>query len=35
MHERVRLLGGELEIDSAPGMGTTVIAWVPLREPAA
>ena len=31
MRERVRLLGGELDIESAPGHGTTVVAWVPLR----
>jgi two-component system, LuxR family, sensor kinase FixL len=30
MQERVRLLGGELEIESAPGQGTTILAWVPL-----
>ena len=28
MKERVHLLGGELDIDSAPGQGTTVVAWV-------
>lgn len=32
MRERVRLLGGELEIESAPNQGTTVLAWVPLRK---
>lgn len=30
MRERVHLLGGELEIDSEPGHGTTIVAWVPL-----
>jgi signal transduction histidine kinase len=30
MRERVHLLGGELDIDSAPGHGTTIMAWVPL-----
>lgn len=30
MRERVELLGGELDIDSAPGHGTTIVAWVPL-----
>ena len=30
MRERVRLLGGELDLESAPGQGTTVLAWVPL-----
>jgi signal transduction histidine kinase len=30
MEERVRLLGGEFVIQSAPGAGTTVNAWVPL-----
>jgi len=32
MRERVRLLSGELEITSAPGYGTTVVARVPLRD---
>jgi signal transduction histidine kinase len=30
MEERVRSLGGEFVIQSAPGTGTTVNAWVPL-----
>jgi signal transduction histidine kinase len=30
MRERVLLLGGELDLESAPGQGTTVVAWVPL-----
>ncbi len=30
MEERVRLLGGEFVIQSAPGEGTTVNAWVPV-----
>jgi PAS domain S-box-containing protein len=30
MRERVSLLGGELAVDSAPGEGATVLAWVPL-----
>jgi PAS domain S-box-containing protein len=30
MQERVRLLGGELDIESEPGHGTTIVAWVPL-----
>lgn len=34
MRERVRLVGGRLEITSRPGHGTTVVAWVPLREAA-
>jgi signal transduction histidine kinase len=34
MRERVHLVGGELEIDSTPGHGTTVLAWVPLKEEA-
>jgi signal transduction histidine kinase len=29
MRERVRLLRGELDIESSPGRGTTVVAWVP------
>lgn len=31
MRERVHLLGGELDLESAPGQGTTVLAWVPLQ----
>jgi signal transduction histidine kinase len=31
MRERVHLLGGELEIESAPGRGTVILAWVPLN----
>jgi signal transduction histidine kinase len=30
MHERARLLGGNLVIDSEPGRGTRVIAEVPV-----
>jgi signal transduction histidine kinase len=29
MRERVRLLRGRLDIESTPGRGTTVVAWVP------
>jgi len=29
MRERVRLLQGELDVQSTPGSGTTVVAWVP------
>jgi len=29
MRERVRLLHGDLDIESTPGGGTTVVAWVP------
>ena len=32
MRERMRLLSGELDIESTPGHGTTVVAWVPLKE---
>jgi signal transduction histidine kinase len=32
MRQRIHLLDGELEIDSAPGHGTTILAWVPLKE---
>ena len=34
MRERVRLLGGRLDINSAAGNGTSLFAWVPLPEPA-
>ena len=30
MHERVRLLGGSLQIESEPGRGTAVLAEVPI-----
>lgn len=29
MRERVRRVNGTIDIESAPGQGTTVIAWVP------
>jgi signal transduction histidine kinase len=32
MRERVRLLGGRLQIESGPGNGTSLSAWVPLPE---
>jgi len=32
MRERVHLTGGELDVESAPGQGTTILAWVPLGE---
>jgi signal transduction histidine kinase len=39
MRQRVFLLGGTIEIDSSPGHGTVIFAWVPLkgeqREPTA
>ena len=32
MHVRARKVGGDVEITSAPGEGTTVLAWVPRRD---
>jgi signal transduction histidine kinase len=32
MRERVRLLAGELSIDSTPGVGTSIVAELPLTE---
>ncbi len=32
MRERVHLIGGELDVESAPGRGTTVMAWVAAGE---
>jgi signal transduction histidine kinase len=32
MRQRIQLLDGTLEIESAPGHGTTVLAWVPWAE---
>jgi signal transduction histidine kinase len=29
MRERVELLSGTLDVESAPGQGTAVVAWVP------
>jgi signal transduction histidine kinase len=29
MHTRARAVGGDVEITSNPGEGTTVLAWVP------
>lgn len=35
MRERITMLGGTLEIDSGPGRGTHIVAWLPLhKEPA-
>ncbi len=31
MRERVRLVNGTLDIESAPGQGTSVVAWVPAE----
>jgi signal transduction histidine kinase len=31
MRERVRLVNGTLDIESAPGRGTTLVAWVPTQ----
>jgi signal transduction histidine kinase len=31
MRERIRVLGGRLDIQSTPGSGTSLSAWVPLR----
>lgn len=33
MQTRVRAVGGEVDITSAPGEGTTVLTWVPRRAP--
>jgi signal transduction histidine kinase len=32
MRQRAFLLGGKVDIDSRPGHGTVILAWVPLRE---
>ena len=31
MQTRIRAVGGEVDISSAPGEGTTILAWVPRR----
>jgi PAS domain S-box-containing protein len=33
MRERAAILGGQVNISSAPGKGTTVAAWIPLPSP--
>jgi signal transduction histidine kinase len=33
MRERAAVLGGQVDISSAPGKGTTVAAWIPLSSP--
>jgi signal transduction histidine kinase len=33
MRERAAILGGGVSVSSAPGKGTSVIAWIPLRSP--
>jgi PAS domain S-box-containing protein len=33
MRERAAILGGQVNISSAPGKGTTVTAWIPLLSP--
>jgi signal transduction histidine kinase len=32
MKERVALLGGEIDIESSPGHGTAIVAWIPRKE---
>ena len=32
MRERLALLGGSLAVESSPGGGTSLVAFVPLRE---
>jgi signal transduction histidine kinase len=32
MRQRAALLGGKVDIDSSPGHGTTIRAWIPLKE---
>ena len=33
MRERAAILGGQVNISSAPGKGTSVAAWIPLPSP--
>ena len=33
MRERAAILGGQVNVSSAPGQGTTVTAWIPLPSP--
>ena len=32
MRQRVALLGGKIDIENSSGHGTTILAWVPVRE---
>jgi signal transduction histidine kinase len=34
MHTRAHKMGGDLEIVSEPGKGTSVLAWIPLNQDA-
>ena len=33
MRERAAILGGQVNVSSAPGKGTSVTAWIPIRPP--
>ncbi|RPE80976.1 sensor histidine kinase [Vulcaniibacterium tengchongense] len=35
VHDLVKTLGGDIQVDSAPGQGTTVMVWLPSPEPLA
>jgi signal transduction histidine kinase len=35
MRERLRLVEGTLDVESTPGKGAAVVAWVPVLEPRA
>ena len=32
MRRKIKLVGGKIDIAGRPGYGTTILAWVPLRE---
>jgi signal transduction histidine kinase len=32
MHTRARKMGGDIEIKSEPGKGTSILAWLPLNQ---
>ena len=32
MRQKIKLVGGKIDIAGRPGYGTTILAWVPLRE---
>ena len=32
MQERIEMLGGEMQIDSAPDKGTRIDFWLPIQE---
>jgi signal transduction histidine kinase len=32
MRERLEMVGGSFDVESAPGKGTTIKAWIPIAD---